>query len=75
METQHVSLDQFQPLVHVRFCLPLILFHQDGTDKFVDFVFWSQFSELLWQISGVSASTGSLSADLSPYLLDHLVLL
>ena len=49
MVTQHVSLDQFQSLVHVRFCLPLVLFNQDGTDEFVDFVFWSQSSELLRQ--------------------------
>ena len=43
----HISLDQVQSLVYVRFCFLLVLFYQDGTDEFVDLVFRSQLREFL----------------------------
>ena len=61
----HVSLDQFQSLVHVCFCFLLVLFRQNRTDKLVDFVLWSQLSELLRNTSGVLVFISSSLIDLS----------
>lgn len=69
----HVSLDQSQSLVHVRFRFLLVLFYQNRADKFVDFVFRSQLSEFLGGILSVS-SLRQPATD-PAYLLDHLVLL
>lgn len=43
----HIRLDQSQPLVYVSLGFVLILFYQDRTDKFIDFIFWSQLRKLL----------------------------
>ena len=42
-----ISLDQSQSLVYISFCLLLVLFYQNRSDEFVDFVFRSQLGKFL----------------------------